>query len=157
MLSDIQFETKEIKYRGQSFTVRGLGLDTISKLLSKGSPLGQLDEAIQEIAQISKSAEGVDEAAFMTGIAGLAAKLPALAAAVIAHCADEPESVDVVERLPLPVQTEALLAIFYLTFDGEDALKNFVSGLKTLMQSLTKAVAEAQASAGQIAKIGTKG
>lgn len=152
MLSDIQFETKEIKYRGQTFNVRGLGLDVISKLLAQGSRL-QLDSSIQEIEAAYKGSKDGDDAAVQTALAGLAMKLPALVARLIAECADEPESDGIIAKLPLPVQTEALLAIFALTFEGEDSLKNFVGGLKTLMQSLTKAVESAK----QTALIGTKG
>lgn len=151
MLSDIQFETKEIKYRRQSFAVRGLGLDGVSKLLAQGSR-AQIDGLIQDIAKANEGTKAGDTAAFEVALAGLATKVPELVATLIAFCADEPESADVVAKLPLPVQTEALLAIFELTFDGEESLKNFVSGLKTLIQSMVKAVS----TAGQIAKTGTK-
>lgn len=153
MLSDIQFETKEIKYRGQvAFTVRGLGLHEISKLLVFGHR-GQIDGAIQDISAAYEAGKAKDDGAFETALTNIAVKLPALAMRLIAECAGEPDAVETFGRFPLPVQTEALIAIFNLTFDGEDSLKNFVSGLKSLMQSMSKSVK----AAGQIAQIGTKG
>lgn len=153
MLSEIKFETRTISYHGQPFTVRGAGLSTIAALLQSGAR-GDIEAAIQdmEAAYKSQKENPEDGTAIESSLASFAVKIPNLVATLIAICAGEPDSVAVVEQLPLSVQTEALLAIFYLTFDGEESLKNFVSGLKKLMASLTKSVKEA----GQIAAIGTK-
>jgi hypothetical protein len=47
---------------------------------------------------------------------------------------------------------DAILAIGRLTFDGEDSIRNFVSGLMTLMTSATTA----SKIAGQTVSIGIK-
>jgi hypothetical protein len=137
MLSDIQFETQEIKYRGSSFTVRGLGLDIVSRLLASSSR-AQIDAAVSQL-EIAYKADG-DSAALEGAVSKLAIELPELVAQVIAFAADEPDAAVVVARLPLPVQLEALMAIGRLTFDGEESIKNFVSGLVTLMTSVKRAV-----------------
>jgi hypothetical protein len=151
MLSDIKFERKVISAYGQSFSVRGVGLDIISKLLTGGSRT-EIDAVVADFSRAVKSDEAGDDAGVESSLMNFATKLPALAARLIAMCADEPDAVEVVEKLPLAVQTEALLAIFWLTFDGEESLKNFVSGLKKLLSSMTKAVE----AAGQTAVTGTK-
>lgn len=151
MLSDIQFESKVIKYRGSGITVRGLGLDIISKLLVGGTR-AQLDAALAQVAAARDAQQSGKDDAFNQALMGIATGMPALVAKVIALCADEPEMDAVVAKLPLPVQVEALIAIGGLTFDGEESIKNFVSGLMTLLQSAKATVSIA----GQTVKTGTQ-
>jgi hypothetical protein len=149
MLSDIQFESKKIVYRGSDFTVRGLGLDIVSKLLASGAR-AQIDEAIGQL-EVAYKSEG-NGAVLEGALSKLAIELPGLAAQVIAFAADEPNAVEAVTKLPLPVQLEALMAIGRLTFDGEESIKNFVSGLMSMMSSVKRAVEIA----GQTVKTGTQ-
>jgi hypothetical protein len=78
-------------------------------------------------------------------------QLPGLTAKVIAFAADEPGEAHKVVKLPVSVQLEAILAIGRLTFDGETSIKNFMSGLLTLVTSMRNAAAQAN----QILKTGT--
>lgn len=149
MLSDIQFESKKIVYRGSDFTVRGLGLDIIARLLASGTRT-QIDAALAQIAAAQDAKKAGDSKAIDAALMGIATGLPELVAKVIALCADEPDAEAVVAKLPLPVQVEALIAIGQLTFDGEESIKNFVSGLMTLMGSVKGTVSIA----GQIAATG---
>jgi hypothetical protein len=145
MLSDIQFPTKEIKCGGQSFAVRGLALDMLPKMLAAARV--DIGAAMLELETAFHSDKAGDTAAVGASLLSVVTKIPALAANLIAICADEPGASDAAARLPLSAQVEALLAIFALTFDGEDALQKFVIAARTATQTLTQAVAARQPAA----------
>ena len=65
----------------------------------------------------------------------LAQTVPDLAAAVIALASDEPDAVDVVRSLPLPVQLDALIAVGKLTFTDEGAVPKFLAGLGGMLRA----------------------
>lgn len=151
-LANLVVETAAVKFRGGEFTVRGLGLDTVAALMQDGSR-EELGTAVNHLEVLFKATKAEDSEGIKQGINMLVVQLPGLAAKVIAYAADEPGEVDKVRKLPLPVQLEAILAIGRLTFDGEDSVRNFVTGLMTLMTSTTAA----SKIASQTVSIGTKG
>ncbi len=136
-LANFEIETAAVKFRGGEFTVRGLGLDAVSYLMQSGSR-EELDLAVSQLEELFRASTEKDSAAIAGGIQKLIVQLPGLAAKVIAFAAEEPNEVAKVRKLPVSVQLEAMLAIGRLTFDGEDSIRNFVSGLMTLMTSVTK-------------------
>jgi hypothetical protein len=152
-LANLKIETAAVQFRGGEFTVRGLGLDTVAALMHDGNR-EELGTAVNQLEVLFKATKAEDSEGIKQGINMLMVQLPGLAAKVIAYAADEPGEVDKVRKLPLPIQLEAILAIGRLTFEGEDSIRNFVSGLVTLMASATAA----SKIAGQtVVSIGTKG
>jgi hypothetical protein len=151
MLSDMVIETETITFRSQSFKVRGLGLDVIAALLADGNRV-EIEAAVDQLEAIYKTL-GKDKGADMKPhLNKLVVQLPGLVAKAIAYAADEPQAVDVVRKLPVTVQLQAIMAIGRLTFDGETSVKNFMSDLMSLMTSAGK-TADA---AGKVVSIGTQ-
>jgi hypothetical protein len=150
-LANLSIETAVVKFRGSEFTVRGLGLDTVAALMQDGNR-EELELAVKQLEALYKATKADDTAGITSGVNKLVVQLPGLTAKVIAFAADEPGEADKVRKLPLPVQLDAILAIGRLTFDGEDSIRNFVSGLMTLMTSATTA----SKIAGQTVSIGIK-
>jgi len=152
MLANLVIETETIKYRGSEFTVQGMSLDSVAALMADGNR-SELELAVEQLEVLFKATDKNDSKAISDGVGALMVQLPGLTAKVIAFAAGEPAEASKVLKLPISVQLEALLAIGRLTFDGETSIKNFMSGLLTLMTSLTKAANIT----GQIGKNGTQG
>lgn len=134
MLSQIVLEEQKIDFRGGTFTVRGIGLDSIAYLMNTGNR-DELESAVASLEAIFE-AKG-DAGALQAGLMSLVTQLPALCAKVVALAAGEPDEWEKVLKLPLPVQLEAVNAIGRLTFDGEDSIRSFMAGLLILMSGLT--------------------
>lgn len=113
---------------GTEFPVRGLTFHDLGTLL--GDHRDEFLAAGQIIAK-----QGAENMGSLASV--LAQTVPDLAAAVIALASDEPDAVDVVRSLPLPVQLEALLAIGKLTFTDEGAVPKFLAGLGAMLRAGT--------------------
>jgi len=138
MLANLVIEQQTIRFKTGEFVVRGIGLDTITALFHDGNR-EDMETAVGELEAVYRASQGKDNAALTEGLTRLVVRLPALTAKLIARAADEPGEWEKVMKLPLPVQLDTLLAIGRMTFDGEDSIKNFVSGLTTMLASITKA------------------
>jgi hypothetical protein len=133
-LRDITINKTEIEVPGGDFAVRGLALIDVNTLFSRYADTASdlFKSLMQGEVQQADSAQ----------IANMLVKdAPALAAALIATAADEPEMEAVVSRLPFPIQIEALEAIGKLTFTTEGSLKKVFETLIQLLSKGTDAVA----------------
>ncbi len=111
---------------GTEFPVRGLTFHDLGTLLED-----HRDEFLAAGQVIAKrDAESMGSLASV-----LAQTVPDLAAAVIALASDEPDAVDVVRSLPLPVQLDALIAVGKLTFTDEGAVPKFLAGLGGMLRA----------------------
>ena len=111
---------------GTAFNVRGLTFHDLGTLLED-----HRDEFLAAGQIIAKQdAENMGSLASV-----LAQTVPDLAAAVIALASDEPDAVDVVRSLPLPVQLDALIAVGKLTFTDEGAVPKFLAGLGGMLRA----------------------
>jgi hypothetical protein len=145
-------QVESVKVPGGEIAVRGISLVDITNLMVAGNR-ADLEAAVEQMKELYEAAKANDEDALAEGLMTIATKLPNFVAKLIAGCADEPESWEVVKKLGISVQLEALQKIGHLTFDGDDALKNFVSGLTMLLNSITRATNSLNS---QIASPGTK-
>jgi hypothetical protein len=122
-LRTLRLPSTEIKVPGgDSFAVRGLSLTDISILATKhGAALSMLFERY-----ITRSAEGLQPAEMVAVGKTILELAPEAAIEGIALAADEPDAVDVVRKLPFPVQVEALEAMVAHTFASEAEIKKVV-------------------------------
>lgn len=137
---------------GDKFAVRGLAFPDILMLVERhGAPLAHLFAryagsevempSLDEVGDIGKS---------------ILTSSPKLAAEIIALAADEPEEVELIQRLPFPIQVEALDNIGQLTFDVTGGPKKVIEtvirilgGTADLMGDLRTSKAGSLASAGK--------
>lgn len=121
---------------GGSFRVTGLSISAVECILSEGG-LAEAEELFQKLKPaISGQGLGADSD-LMWAVAKAA---PGLVARVIAFAAGEPDQIEVVSKLPLPVQVSALVAIFEHTFQGTEELGNFIGTLSKATSGMTQAL-----------------
>jgi hypothetical protein len=115
---------------GGSVDVRGLSYSDIRSVFEL------FPQAASKFFDIV-SDQGAGTAVNNAGIAvALMKELPEVAAALIAHASDEPESLAVALTLPIPVQTDLLVAIGKLTFATEGGAKKFLQTVTSLFNSV---------------------
>lgn len=122
-------KVKRIEFAEDNFIeVRGLGLADVSQLV---------DVHAQTAVEIFNKFTGRDSEAFtvddMATVAQqLLIKFPGVVAHTIALAADEPNQIDVISKLPVGAQVEALETIGQLTFEMQGGLGNFVETVTRL-------------------------
>lgn len=137
-ISDYTPPTATVEFKGGSFDVRGLALDDVAQLVRNHLP--DLDAMIS----LFQSTTNPDQAAaeMMHHAVKLMQEAPGLAANMIALAGDQPDEVDNVRRMPMPVQLRAIEAIGRLTFEEAGGPKNFFASLKNLFQRVKPALAQ---------------
>lgn len=130
---DFDLPYAEVKVPGTDKTLRVRGLDFtgLTKLFRNFA--AEVDMVFQRFDQLAVKGEDGEIAINMAGAMDLGLELiekcPLFAAYIIALAADAPDEPEVrtkFQRLPFPVQIEALEHIAKLTFDGEDGPKKAV-------------------------------
>lgn len=116
---------------GGSFDVRGLSVRDIQTLMQTHSADVETAIAMWREA-VAANAEASHEMVMAQVGTMLALNVSEFVASIIALAADEPAYADVVERLPFPVQLNALAEIGRLTFDGVGGVGNFVGVVRKL-------------------------
>lgn len=127
-LSDLRLPTAEVNVSdGQTITVRGLSVADISEIIREHAMVlnGLYQTHIVEKAEMP--AADVLARALMT-------EAPEVVARIIAHANDEPESWEIVSKLPGITQINALVEVAVLTFHSEAEVKKL---LETLIQGST--------------------
>lgn len=133
-LRDITIKKTEIEVPDGTFAVRGLALIDVNSLFSRYA-----DTAADLFKTLMQGEVTQNDSAQIANM--LVKDAPALAAAIIATAADEPEMEELVSRLPFPIQIEALEAVGTLTFTTEGSLKKVFETLIQLLSKGTDAVA----------------
>lgn len=130
-IKDIQIEKKTITFSGGNFEVSGLSFNAITRLILDG------EQDLDKAREIFEAMKKTDDGAIISEAAGrILVELPDLAARIVATAADEPETWQIVLRLPATVQLDALVEIGRLTFTEPDALKKFVANLRALTSGM---------------------
>jgi hypothetical protein len=139
-LRDIKIRKTEIATPDGAFAVRGLSYADISTLASRFKDTAE--QAFKTLTQTPGTGDGGElTVGDVTPVATILLKdAPALAAAIIATAADEPDMEEVVMKLPFTLQTEALEAVGKHTFETEGSLKKAVETVIGLLQSGTRAI-----------------
>jgi hypothetical protein len=120
----------------KKMSVRSFGFDDIQYLLVNKH--GLIDTALKLFGESGFNGDSADPQQVREFGVSLLAALPELVAELIAIAADEPDMGDKARRLPAPVQLEALMAIYELTFTEPDSVKNFFDRLASLMTSIPR-------------------
>lgn len=122
--------------QGGSFSVRGLSLEDVSRLIATHLP--DL-EALYDLFASNKINSTSDEQ-FENLIKTLVIEAPGFAANVIALAADEPDTAKQAAMLPFPVQIEALMKIGDMTFTDVGGLGKGMESIAALLKkaNLTK-------------------
>lgn len=136
-LRDFVAPTRTITIRGEhKFSVRALGFDDIQFLLINRHSL--IQDALKLFGETGFDAETASEEELRAFGIKLVTLLPQFVAELVALAADEPDQAEKVRRLAAPVQVEALLAIYELTFPEPESVKNFFDHLARLMQKIPR-------------------
>lgn len=121
-----------------SFHVRGVSVKDLSVLLqTHGAAM-----AVLYHKYVANDSQVVDEKVD-TAMGELINTMPDLVADLIARVTDGEIPSKIAVNLPLPVQTDALVAISRLTFVGEGALEKFLATGAQMLSGLTVAVQKA--------------
>ncbi len=119
-LSDLRLPTKEVPVGDdQHLTVRGLSFSDLSDIWHDHAPV--LEKLYTKHIVEREEMPPADQLA-----KSLIAEAPGVVARIIAHANDEPESVEIVEKLPGIVQISALVEIAGLTFHSEAEVKKLL-------------------------------
>ena len=134
-LKDIEISKEKVEFDGGSFEVRGLSFADCTAIL-------QLHAA--ELMLVFDKLGNVDDEDFSAVVALLLDAAPNAVNEAIARAADEPEMVDTVAKLPLPVVVDAITKIGGLTFKSEQELEDFLNALTGILQGVTRVQTGAQ-------------
>lgn len=127
MLSDFQVETRKFDLKGGSFEVGGLSLESFAVLVR--THLADL-EALFDLFQNVETLAGADIQKLAIAVAEEA---PGFVANVIALASGEPHAAPQAQKLPFPVQVDALVAIGDLTFGEVGGVKKFLPTVARLI------------------------
>ena len=131
--------TETVTTPGGPLVLRGIGLADIMPIFA------QHREKLSEMfAAYTAGAMPVDDPAALA--ASLMSEAPDIVARAIVAAADgDEDDISTARRLPLPVQVEAIMAIFRLTMTTEGGVKNFVETVIRAMQGATESLTSLQA------------
>jgi hypothetical protein len=143
-LSDVVIATKEIEVApGSSFSVRGINLFDIQRLLVDHAPA--MKDLFEQAVQMRQSGTPFTPETIKGLLVGALKQFPDMIVAAIAYAADEPEAVDQVKRLPVVAQLEALQSMIVLSIESDAQLKKLmeiviqmIEGFATGMTSLNQ-------------------
>lgn len=137
-LRDYVVASRIVTIKGENkLALRGLGFDDIQHLLVNRDGL---IAAALELFENGFDVETLTEQQQRGFATKLLTQLPELAGELIALGADEPDMADNARRLPAPVQLDALMAVYELTFTEPDSVKNFFGRLADMLSSIPKMV-----------------
>ena len=142
-LADLRLPTEEVEIPGQdvTITVRGLSLTDASEILRRHG------EALTHIYQ-TKVADSEDLPTPSVVAQALMLTAPQAVAEIIALANDNPQAVETVRRLPVPVQIDALSKIAALTFHSEAEVKKLAGTIllgSGVLTSVIKTLTEPEA------------
>ncbi len=125
-LRDYKPKTAEVPFPGGSLTVRGITPAELTKTINefKGDAI-----SIYEVIRTMDFDNIRTDAEFFTKMLSLVARVPELAAHLIAISADEPDDWELALQLPTVVQYDCLIQIGALTFTVDGDLKKLLANL----------------------------
>jgi hypothetical protein len=133
-LADFTPQREPVTFQGGSFSVRGLSLEDVSRLIrTHYADLETLLTLYDDQAVDVFSRRGLDKF-----VLKLCQDAPQFVASIVLLASDEEGELAeaAVRRLPLPVLVDALVKIGNLTFQEAGSLKKFVGALGTLLGGL---------------------
>ena len=135
-LGDFAVERRPITISdGVTFHVRAITPFDISIIMQNFA--GQMLEAFTRTRKTVGTGRKISTDEVQSLVMDLIQSTPDVVCAMADIAADEPEEMDKVRLLPLPVMTDALLTIYDLTFTSEESLKKFVAGILRVVETMT--------------------
>lgn len=120
----------------QSFNLRGLAANDVLAIIYENKSVIEDIVTLAEQSGVTKKLH--DDKALIEFMGTVAVRAPYIVASVIAHAADEPDEWENASKLPMPVQTEALIEIARLTFNDKAGFERFVGNVKAAVASVLK-------------------
>lgn len=141
-LKKLRLPHATVEFSGGDFTVRGVSLRDLALLMRHHRP------AMTKLFDELKAGKNMALDATLILALGESAisAAPELVSDLIALAAGDTdaESREIAQRLPFPVQLEAIKQIAFLTFEGEDGLGKLAETVVHMAQSVSSAVTELQ-------------
>ena len=134
-LHDFTVVSEEVSFRGGRIALRGLALNDVSELVRNHLP--ELNKLFQLYDKEETREQALAESARFA--ITIVRETPIMVAKMIALAADEPQSVDIAGRLPLPVQVECIRKIIDLTFEEAGGAKKFLDSVMSLVGGMIPA------------------
>jgi ParB-like chromosome segregation protein Spo0J len=128
-LKDFAIRKDKVSFQGGVLELRGLALIDVSVLVR--NHMDELNRLLGLYDNEQTRATALAEAANFA--IALVKESPQIVAQMIALASDEPDEIAVAERLPLPVQVEAMRKIIEMTFEEAGGAKKFLDSLLTMV------------------------
>lgn len=141
-LKDVVIERRVVALPGGDFTVRGATAFDVEVLMKHFGP--ELVDTIINVVAATKARPDWSRDYVRNLMIQAVRQIPDVIAALVAVCADEPEQVQTVKRLPTATLIQALLDIFELTFVSETELKKLAAGILRVTETMTGALTTAK-------------
>jgi len=137
-----------------SFDVRGIAFEDITRLVNKHGPVCVM---IYTKFQDAKGKHGLRPETVGQLLSMAMGQFPEAVAELIALAADEPDMTAKVQKLPIGVQLDAIEKIIALTFSGEADVKKLVETVTRMAEGVTASLhnlqtASASGSGGFVSK-----
>lgn len=132
--------TKAITFVGapEPLVVRGLSLEDVTSLINEHLP-----DITLAVEQYGSHLSSTYSTRSLDGFLGtMLTGFPALASAVIAQAADDPEAADAVRKYPTGIQIAALVAIAELTLDDMGTLADPSPALATIVRNAMSSIGQ---------------
>lgn len=131
-LANYQIQREEVTFMGGSLSLRGLSLNDISALMF--NYLDQLEHLFGMYSDEEQKETAMQESAKFA--VTIVRECPKMVAQLIILAGDEPQELfEIAERLPIPVQVEAIRKVFELTFLESGGAKKFVDGIVAVVRA----------------------
>ncbi|MES3001333.1 MAG: hypothetical protein V4787_11635 [Pseudomonadota bacterium] len=126
-----------IQFGDNDLNVRGLSANDVTAIIFENKSV--VEDVFSVFEDANLTASNLDDEKLKTFIGNIAIRAPYVVASIIAHASDEPDEYENAAKLPLPVQTEALIEIARLTFNDKAGFERFMGNVKAAVASVKKA------------------
>jgi hypothetical protein len=135
-LRDYELPTETVKIDDKTdFTVRGISVEDISRLVLKHGPVCVL---VYTKFTEAKGLQGLRPETLGQLLTSVMSEFPEAIADLIATAADEHDQAAKVQKLPMGIQFDAIEKIIRLTFSGEADIKKLVETVTRMAEGVKR-------------------
>lgn len=141
-ISEFKDTREEVEFRGGSFSVRAISLPDVSALIEVHEYVVNniVDKVRARKELFDQARAGENEEAMAEVVSSVITELiresPILVANLIAICADEPDQMGNVARMPVSVQLDAVSKIAKLTFTDLASVKKLAADVMAIVNGI---------------------
>lgn len=154
-LRDIVIEKDSVTYNGALIPLRGINPEDIKNILVKNRNSVNLLFDMAERKGV-KSAQDLTEDRLKLIASTAITELPVLIANIIAQCADDIESAEIVEKLPISTQFDCLRKIARLTFSDATNFGQFLGNVAAAVEAMNSLSPEKRSNGARLPNAGTQ-